>query len=144
MKLHEMRKERDHSESWWWIKVFSCVLKRVHHEQLSKRCENSWMQLPLLKIRTWTCNQIHVQNLWAVPPFSIFMTSAQILFKINVWNIIFISSAELKVSAQQEDAVIEGRRRALESALPVELSLTMGLSDPICWSEHPSAVFVNK
>lgn len=32
MKLHAMRKERDHSASRWWINVFSCVLKRVHRD----------------------------------------------------------------------------------------------------------------
>lgn len=46
-----------------------------------KRCENSWTQLPLLKIRMWTCSQIRVQNIWNAPPFSIFMTSAPNLIK---------------------------------------------------------------
>lgn len=148
MKLHDIWKERDHSASRWWINVFSCVLKRVHHDgtavpsgkgvktvERNYRCWKSACELAVKYVFKTSELLPRSPSSWPLP---------RILLKITVWDIRFVSSAELKFSVQQEDPVIEGRRWTLESALPVGLHWTMGLSDPICWSEHPSAVFQKK
>lgn len=146
MKLHDMRKERDHSASRWWIIVFSCVLKRVHHDgtavlsgkgvkTVERNCR-CWKSACELAVKyTFKTSELLPRSPSSCP-------LPRILSKITVWNIRFVSSAE--ISVQQEDPVIEGRRWTLESALPVGLHWTMGLSDLICWSEHPSAVFQKK
>lgn len=68
--------------------------------------------------------------------------------KIIVWNqvcrVLAIGWVKSFCAAGGRNDFIEGRQRALMSALPVWLHRTMDLSDQICWSEHPSAVFLNK
>lgn len=146
MKLHDMRKERDHSASRWWIIVFSCVLKRVHHDGTAV-LSGKGVKTVERNYRCWkSACELAVKYMFKtselLPRSPSSCPLPRILSKITVWNIRFVSSAE--ISVQQEDPVIEGRRWTLESALPVGLHWTMGLSDPICWSEHPSAVFQKK
>lgn len=59
-------KKRDHSGTWWWVNVFSCELKSIHHGvtavTLGKGIKTVERNYWRLKIRMQNCNQIHIEN----------------------------------------------------------------------------------
>lgn len=82
----------------------------------------------------------HMLKISTVLPLSISMTSAPKSYLKSLFEISWVKFLRSRTTQWLH----RGRQRALMSTLPVGLHRTMDLSDQICWSEHPSAVFLNK